>query len=363
MKLTENKIILLIRESVRRILFESEEELERLKKEFDLKVDALSNARSLEEFNKLKSEIDELETQIQKTSRTLFKEPPKESEFDVFTSDPIQPVVPYKSTEMVSSDQPEIVRDTPEGAIDITKGDPTMTRREFGKNLVGLAGTLAVGKQLGHAYDFLATADPRLKIASDWFDQAMSSGMFARMYDQYLGSSDYKINYNVSPFDSYENIQDKFIEYITEHASEYYGEEIFSKFEESGYQDPYEFNETKVMKQLDNLIEQKLREYYTEEKVNQVITGATKTTPLTSPMVEEAVEGYVDEMFDYNEAVDVIANYSLDEIDEWESKQSLAMTIEYMEAKGINLSKSDGEYLLNAIRLKVDKIMSRLGGP
>ena len=115
MKLTQNKIRLLIRESLSRILFESEDELDRLKAEFDRKVKELGNARSFEEFNQLNAEIKQLESQIQRTSKTLYAEPPEESEWDVFASDPIQPVVPY--------DQQEIVQGSPEDAIDITKGD------------------------------------------------------------------------------------------------------------------------------------------------------------------------------------------------------------------------------------------------
>ena len=141
MILTQDKIRLLIQESLRRILFESEDELDRLKAEIDKKIEALENARSRKEFDQLNAEIAQLELQIQRTSKTLYKEPPEESDWDVFTSDPIQPVIPYG--------QPELVHGVPEDAIDITHGDPTMNRRDFVQNLgVGIGASALLGKQI-----------------------------------------------------------------------------------------------------------------------------------------------------------------------------------------------------------------------
>ena len=272
MILAQNKIRLLIRESLRRILFESEDELDRLKAEFDRKVKELGNARSFEEFNQLNAEVAQLESQIQRTSKTLYAEPPEESEWDVFASDPIQPVVPY--------DQQEIVQGSPEDAIDITKGDPTMSRRAFGKNLVGLAGTLAVGKQLGHAYDFLAGADPRLKIAAKWFDKSFADGSWSRMYGQSVK------NWTTNTHQNFDNItldeqQDVISDYITDYSPEAMYESLITEFEKSGYQDPYEHDEKTVYKQLDNLIDSKLREYYTQARINQIrgISSSSNLVP------------------------------------------------------------------------------------
>ena len=60
MKLTNTKIKSLIRESLRRILFESEDELDRLKAEFDRKVEELGQSKTAEEFNRRNAEIQEL---------------------------------------------------------------------------------------------------------------------------------------------------------------------------------------------------------------------------------------------------------------------------------------------------------------
>ncbi len=261
MILAKNKIRLLIRESLSRILFESEDELDRLKAEFDRKVKELGNARSFEEFNQLNAEIKQLESQIQRTSKTLYAEPPEESEWDVFASDPIQPVVPY--------DQQEIVQGSPEDAIDITKGDPTMSRREFGKNLLGLAGTLAVGKVLKHGYDFLTGADPRLKIAAKWFDKSFADGSWSRMYGQSVKNWTTNTHQNFDHI-SLDEQQDVISDYITDYSPEAMYESLITEFEKSGYQDPYEHDEKTVYKQLDNLIDSKLREYYTQERINQI---------------------------------------------------------------------------------------------
>ena len=89
----------------------------------------------------------------------------------------------------------------------------------------------------------------------------------------------------------------------------------------------------------------------------------TKITPLTSEMIEAATEGYVDEHFDYNGATDVISTGTLDDIELFENNQAVRCAVDYMDIEGIELNKADQDKLLNAIRAKVDKIMSRLGGP
>ena len=88
-----------------------------------------------------------------------------------------------------------------------------------------------------------------------------------------------------------------------------------------------------------------------------------KTTPLTSEMIEAATEGYVDEHFDYNAATEVISNGTLDDIELFENNQAVRCAVDYMDIEGIELNKADQDKLLNAIRSKIDRIMSRLGGP
>ena len=68
-------------------------------------------------------------------------------------------------------------------------------------------------------------------------------------------------------------------------------------------------------------------------------------------------------MFDYNRATEVISTGTLDDIELFENNQAVRCTVDYMDAEGLNLSTADANKLLSAIRAKVDKIMSRLGGP
>lgn len=263
MKLTNTKIKNLIRESLKRILFESEDELDRLKAEFDRKVEELGQSRTDEEFNRRNAEIQELEKRINSLTRTMFKEPEEPGEFDFMQSDPIEYPVPYQSGEMTAHEE-----DPPERAamFDVTPGSPDLEFQD-------MAGQPMTAKEKQQAIN-------------------------RRGFLQGLG------------------------------ASAMLGKQI-----------------------LDS------------DSLFSTADSSFKTTPLTNEMIEAATEGYVDEHFDYNAATDVISNGTLDDIELFENNQAVRCAVDYMDIEGIELNKSDRDKLLNAIRAKVDKIMSRLGGP
>jgi hypothetical protein len=169
MLLTQNKIRLLIRESLRRILLGSEDELDRLKAEFDRKVEELGQSKSAEEFNRRNAEIQELEKRINGLTRTMFKEPEEPGEFDFMQSDPIDSPVPYQSGEMSAYEEDSLDRPA---MIDVSGGEGNrfsggpitqrdINRREFVQNLgVGIGASALLGKQILDSDSLFANADP-----------------------------------------------------------------------------------------------------------------------------------------------------------------------------------------------------------
>ena len=143
MKLTKTKIKKLIRESLQRILFESEERIENLKDQFNLIYQKLSRAKTQEEFDQLNAEAEKLDKEINRLTRTMFKEPEEPGEFDFMQSDPIDYPVPYQSGEMTGYEEDSLDRpariDVTDGAGNEYSGGPMtqrdMNRREFAQNL------------------------------------------------------------------------------------------------------------------------------------------------------------------------------------------------------------------------------------
>ena len=378
MKLTNRKIKKLIRESLKRILFESEDRIADLKDQFNLVYQKMSRAKSQEEFDQLSAEAERLDKEINRLTRTMFKEPEEPGEFDFMETEPLQPPMLSRGTEVGAFqddidplDQPAMIDVSDGEGNDFTGGPMTkrdMNRRDFMQNLgVGIGASALLGKQILDSDSLFNFSDPRLQIASDWFDQSFSDGTWHSMYDHNfktwtdnaLINVDKDFN-SMSPDEQLEYI----ITYIMDYNPDGWGEALVTKWEKAGHRDPGEWGEMDVYNQLDELIKQKLKEYYTPEKIKQLrSSGKTKTTTLTNDMIEAATEGYVDEHFDYNGATDVISNGTLDDIELFENNQAVRCTVDFMDMEGLNLSTEDANKLLNAIRAKVDKIMSRLGGP
>jgi len=372
MKLTNRKIKKLIRESLQRVLFESEDRIENLKDQFNLVYQKMSRAKSQEEFDQLSAEAERLDKEINRLTRTMFKEPEDPGEFDFMETEPLQPPMLSRGTEVDAFqddidplDRPAIL-DVDE--VDMYPGGPMTQREKNRRDFIrdSVLGTAGVAYTLGKAAQH-SSVDPRLQIASDWFDRSFSDGTWDTMYDTYVKNWLENTTHNFGKdFDSMSDDEQlsSIIDYITDYSPEEWSEALTSEFENAGYQDPGETGEMDVYKQLDDLIRRKLKEYYTPEKIKQLRSaGETKTTTLTNDMIEAATEGYVDEMFDYNGATDVISNGTLDDIELFENNQAVRCTVDYMDSEGLNLSTADAYKLLNAIRAKVDKIMSRLGGP
>jgi hypothetical protein len=375
MKLTNTKIKKLIRESLRRILFESEDRIEDLKDQFNLIYQKMSRAKSQEEFDQLNAEAERLDKEINRLTKTMFKEPDDPGEFDFMETEPLQPPMLSRGTE-VGSFQDEIDPLDKPAMIDVSDGEGNefsggpmtqrdMNRREFMQNLgVGIGASAMLGKQILDSDSLFA--DPRLQIASDWFDQSFADGTWdSFIYNRYISSNEFSShlfpNFDSLPIDEQKAL---IADYVIDYAPEEWGEGIGTEFENAGYQDPGETGEMDVYNQLKDLIYRKINKYYTPEKIKQLRSaGATKTIPLTNDMIEAATEGYADEHFDYNGATDVISTGTLDDIELFENNQAVRIAVDYMDAEGLNLSKADSHKLLNAIRAKIDKIMSRLGGP
>jgi hypothetical protein len=304
----------------------------------------------------------------------MFKEPEDPGEFDFMETDPLQPPMLSRGTE-VGSFQDEIDPLDRPAMIDVSDGEGNelsggpmtqrdMNRRDFLQNVgVGVGASALLGRQILDA----TSVDPRLKIASDWFDQSFADGTWDAMYDTYVKNWLENTTHNFGKdFDSssYDEQVSYITDYIVDYSPEEWSEALTSEFENAGYQDPGETGEMDVYKQLSDLIYKKLQRYYTPEKIKELRSSEkTKTTTLTNDMIESATEGYVDEHFDYNGATEVISTGTLDDIELFENNQAVRCTVDFMDMEGLNLSTADANKLLNAIRAKVDKIMSRLGGP
>ena len=379
MKLSNKRIKNLIHESLRRILFESEGRIEDLKDQFNLIYQKMSRAKTQEEFNRLNAEAERLDKEINRLTRTMFKEPEEPGEFDFMQSDPIDYPVPYQSGEVTGYEEDPLDRpariDVTDGAGNEYSGGPMtqrdMNRREFAQNLgVGIGASALLGKQILDSDSLFA--DPRLQIASDWFDQSFADGTWDAMYNTSVKNWLENTTRNLEKdFDSLSDDEQLsyIIDYLMDYSPEDIGYRLVSEFENAGYQDPGETGEMDVYNQLSDLIYKKLSDYYTPSKIKQLRSaGTTKTTILTNDMIEEAIE-VTDNHFDYNGATDVISNGTLDDIESFEQSQTVQMMNKYLEFRyaetgtGVSLSPQDSRKLLLKIRSKIDKIMSRLGGP
>jgi hypothetical protein len=302
--------------------------------------------------------------------------------------DSSQQVVPHKKkpsrrglfSSLFSGDTPELEGPEEMATFDVSPGSSDLEFQDMASQpmtakekqqainrrgfLQGLGASAILGKQILDSGSLFS--DPRLQIASDWFDQSFADGTWdSFIYNRYISSNEFSShlfpNFDSLPIDEQKAL---IADYVIDYAPEEWGEGIGTEFENAGYQDPGETGEMDVYNQLKDLIYRKINKYYTPEKIKQLRSaGATKTIPLTNDMIEAATEGYADEHFDYNGATDVISTGTLDDIELFENNQAVRIAVDYMDAEGLNLSKADSHKLLNAIRAKIDKIMSRLGGP
>jgi len=280
MKLTNTKIKKLIRESLRRILFESEERIENLKDQFNLVYQKLSRAKSQEEFDQLNAEAEKLDKEINRLTSTMFKEPEDPGEFDFMQSDPIDYPVPYQSGEMTGYEEDSLDRpariDVTDGAGNEYSGGPMtqrdMNRREFAQNLgVGIGASALLGKQILDSDSLFA--DPRLQIASYWFDQSFADGSWDAMYDTYIKNWLDNTTHNFGKdFDSLSDDEQLscIVDYLMDYSPEEWGEALTTVFENAGYQDPGETGEMDVYNQLSDLIYRKLNKYYTPSKIKEL---------------------------------------------------------------------------------------------
>ena len=280
MKLTKTKIKKLIRESLQRILFESEERIENLKDQFNLIYQKLSRAKTQEEFDQLNAEAEKLDKEINRLTRTMFKEPEEPGEFDFMQSDPIDYPVPYQSGEMTGYEEDSLDRpariDVTDGAGNEYSGGPMtqrdMNRREFAQNLgVGIGASALLGKQILDSDSLFA--DPRLQIASDWFDQSFADGTWDAMYNTSVKNWLENTTRNLGKdFDSLSDDEQLsyIIDYLMDYSPEEWGEALTTVFENAGYQDPGETGEMDVYNQLSDLIYRKLNKYYTPSKIKEL---------------------------------------------------------------------------------------------
>ena len=254
--------------------------MDRLKAEFDRKVEELGQSKSAEEFNRRNAEIQELEKRINGLTRTMFKEPEEPGEFDFMQSDPIDYPVPYQSGEMTRYEEDPLDRpariDVTDGAGNEYSGGPMtqrdMNRREFAQNLgVGIGASALLGKQILDSDSLFA--DPRLQIASYWFDQSFADGSWDAMYDTYIKNWLDNTTHNFGKdFDSLSDDEQLscIVDYLMDYSPEEWGEALTTVFENAGYQDPGETGEMDVYNQLSDLIYRKLNKYYTPSKIKEL---------------------------------------------------------------------------------------------
>lgn len=170
MKLTNRKIKKLIRESLQRILFESEDRIENLKDQFNLVYQKMSRAKSQEEFDQLNAEAERLDKEINRLTRTMFKEPEEPGEFDFMETEPLQPPMLSRGTEVGAFqddidplNQPAMIDVSDGEGNDFTGGPMTkrdMNRRNFMQNLgVGIGASALLGRQILDFYKDITYED------------------------------------------------------------------------------------------------------------------------------------------------------------------------------------------------------------
>lgn len=115
--------------------------------------------------------------------------------------------------------------------------------------------------------------DPRLKIASDWFDRSFSDGTWHSMYDHNFKTWTDNALINVDK-DFNSMSPDEKLEYIRTYLMDYnpegWNESLITEFEMLGHRDPGETGEMDVYNQLDKLIKQKIKDHYTPNKIKEL---------------------------------------------------------------------------------------------
>ena len=325
MKLTNTKIKKLIRESLRRILFESEDRIADLKDQFNLVYQKMSRAKTQEEFDQLSAEAKRLDKEINRLTRTMFKEPEEPGEFDFMETEPLQPPMLSRGTEVGAFqddidplDQPAMIDVSDGDGNDFTGGPMTkgdMDRREFMQNLgVGIGASALLGRQIFDA----TSVDPRVQIVNDWFDQSFADGTWDAMYDTYIKNwIDNTLHNFGKDFSSmsYDEQRAYIVDYLTDYGSEDWYDALDLVFENKGYDNPFDSSEEGLREQLDNLLYKKLNDYYTPNKIKQLRTGASSSTSiyedphsitaekfsqLNDAEVARYVEAYVDMEFEHS---------------------------------------------------------------
>ena len=379
MKLTNRKIKKLIRESLKRILFESEERIQQLKDQEALLFLKRKNAENAGDYKaaqdltqKLEMIKKEYESLEKKKARVKEREP---SEFDeMFVNiDTSKQVVPHKqkssrrgffSNIFNREDTPGLEGPEEMATFDVTPGSPDLefqdmanppmtakekqqavNRRGF---LQGLGATALLGRQIFDFYkdtlyeDFMMMSEAeKIKFVRSFVDSELQNMPGALEHAQTTSGAA-------------EDIIHEIIEKIIQHLLN-----VKNVEDNPLYDDLYEILEDPVGDYIDELI---------GSTTTKTISNLPEYTPLTEEMIELAIE-VTDNHFDYNGATEVISTGTLDDIESFERTQSVQMKMKFSEAyyyetqKDFALSPQDARKLLLTIRAKVDKIMSRLGGP
>ena len=332
-KLTNRKIKKLIRESLQRILFESEERIQQLKDQeallFSKRIAAI-NAGDNRSAQKLTQELENIKSEYESLEKNKAK-PVKErepSEFDEMFVDINQPVVPHKqkssrrglfSSLFGGEDTTGLAGPEEMATFDVTPGSSDLEFQDIASQpmtakekqqainrrgfLQGLGASAMLGKQILDSDSLFS--DPRLQIASDWFDQSFADGTWSSMYDASTRAVISNSRQNIGKdFDSMST--DEQLSYIIDYIMDYGNEEWYAAldkvFRNAGYENPYETNEVKVNDQLDDLIYQKLSNHYTPDKIKQLrSTGKDPRLKIASDWFDRSfTDGTWHSMYDHN---------------------------------------------------------------
>ena len=304
MKITRRQLRKIIQESIRRKLFEgklsksdkdfirNQVELE-LGEEFEL---IARQAKSIEEYDRLEQMFlrnveeesnrriaaaeSELPEDLPYKTKVKLEREPWESSWDSLDRQDIVPAGPSSLSRPDYEDMATIDV-TPDADGDNSYLNPArdrpitqreMSRRDLLKSM--MAGTAAAAS-IGMFDDFIGAPDlpgdqvdmsDPVQVIDQWFNDRFADGSFDRWYD-HIGSSDF--------FEMWGDSPQAIIEYLLDFSPEEWSENLVEHLESLGL-DTNGLDPSVIMSELfpnyDYMkhIESKLREYYTDEKVDQL---------------------------------------------------------------------------------------------
>ena len=300
MKISRSRLKRLIRESIKRKIFEgklSKSDKEFIRNQVELELGEefeliARQAKSIEEYDRLEQMFmrnveeesnrriaaaeSELPEDVPYRTKVKLEREPWESSWDSLDRQDIDPSGPSSLSHPEYEDMATIdVTPDPDGDnsyLNPTSDRPItqreMSRRDLLKSM--MAGTAAAAS-IGVFDDFIGSPDlpidqvdmtDPVQVIDQWFNDRFADGSFDRWYD-HIGDPDF--------FEMFGDHPVVVIDYLLDFSPEEYGEPLVEYLESLGFGDPYS-NPELFPKDYDYMshVRSKLEEYYTDEKIDQL---------------------------------------------------------------------------------------------